>query len=113
LTEHFDILFVAARHKSILLDFEDLVALPDEPDLHVSNSMEQEVGEDNGLTARLSGNLEQEEILVSVLTAADVDLEMDEGDNCVDDESEESGPSSYDSPTMHAFHNSKVWGSTL
>jgi hypothetical protein len=96
LTEHFDIFFVAARHKSILLDFEDLsaaVALPDEADLHVSNSMEQEVGEDNGLTARLSGNLEQEEILVSVLTAADVDLEMDEGDNCVDDESEESGES--------------------
>jgi hypothetical protein len=28
-----------------------------------------------------------------VLTAADVDLEMDEGDNCVDDESEESGES--------------------
>jgi hypothetical protein len=68
------------------------VALPDEADLHVSDSMEQEVGEDNGLTARLSGNLE-EEILVSVLTAADVDLEMDEGDNCVDDESEESGES--------------------
>jgi hypothetical protein len=39
--------------------FEDLsaaVALPDEADLHVSDSMEQEVGEDNGLTARLSGN---------------------------------------------------------
>jgi len=75
--------------------FEDLSAAvvpPNKADFHVSE--EEEAGMDdraNELTASLFKNLEQEEML-SVLTAADVDLEMDEEvqvEGFVDDESEE------------------------